>query len=66
MVRHRLISQSLLVGALGKDPELALLSLCPGKILLEKTKSRIRVGNVIVGVRGGINVESRGKTPVSL
>jgi hypothetical protein len=66
MVGHRLISKSLLAGALGEHPELPLLCLCPGKIFLEEPKSSVRVWNVVVGVRGGIDIESRGKAPVPL
>jgi hypothetical protein len=41
VTRHRLEPESLLFGALGEDPELALLRLGPGEILLEEPKGDV-------------------------
>jgi hypothetical protein len=66
VIGHWFVSQPSLAGALGEYTEFALLGLSPGQVLLEEPKSGIRIRDVVVCMRRGINVKSCSKTLVSL
>ena len=64
--RHRLEPETLLLGSGSKDSKLSLLHLRPTCILLEELEGGGRVGDMVVHVRFGIDIERLGQLLLTL
>ena len=64
--RHRLEPETLLLSSASKDSELSLQRLCPTCTLSEELESGDRVGDMVIHVRFGIDIERLGQLLVTL
>lgn len=63
---HGFEPEALFIRCGSENAELAFLRLCPVDVLAEQLQGGVGVGDVIVGVRFRIDVQSVGELPVAL